>query len=105
MAEIHLKNVIAVAPQDVEARVTLANVAVTLANQGQDKPLQVDPPAAIEQLIEVARLQPQNVVVRERLLGDYLRTERADAAAVIAGELRRWGLRTAMRCFSRPTRR
>ena len=87
VAEIHLKNVIAVAPQDVEARVTLANVAVTLANQGQDKPLQADPPAAIEQLIEVARLQPQNVVVRERLLVDYLRTERADAAAVIAGEL------------------
>ena len=87
VAEIHLKNVIAVAPQDVEARVTLANVTVTLANQGQDKPLQADPPAAIEQLIEVARLQPQNVVVRERLLVDYLRTERADAAAVIAGEL------------------
>ena len=87
VAEIHLKNVIAVAPQDVEARVTLANVAVTLANQGQDKPLQADPPAAIEQLIEVARLQPQNVVVRERLLVDYLRTERTDAAAVIAGEL------------------
>ncbi len=86
-AEIHLKNVIAVAPQNAEARVTLANVTVTLANLGKDKPVDVDPPAAMEQLVEVARLEPKNTVVRERLLRDYLRTERADAAAAIAREM------------------
>lgn len=90
-AEIHLKNVIAVAPQDVEARVSLANVTVTLANQGKEKPLDVDPPAAMEQLVEVARIEPKNAAVRERLLRNYMRTARADAASAIARELAELG--------------
>jgi tetratricopeptide (TPR) repeat protein len=87
VAEIHLRNVVASAPNDVPARVALANVSVELANAEAERPQGVDPPAAMEQLIEVARLQPENMVIRERLLRDYLRTKRADAAAATAREL------------------
>ena len=90
-AEIHLKNVIAIAPEDVAARVALADVSVKLADQGKEKPLDVDPPAAMEQLIEVSRLDPTNRTVRERLLRNYLRGERADAAAAMARELTELG--------------
>lgn len=86
-AEIHLKNVLSLTPEDAEAHLTLANVLVAQANQGQEKPLDVDPPAALEQLIEVARIDLKNTPVRERLLRDYLRTKRTEAAADIAREL------------------
>lgn len=86
-AEIHLQNVIAVAPDDVTARVALANALFELEKKLQDQPPVADPPRAIEQLVEVARLQPKNTAVRERLLRNYLRTERADAAATMAQEL------------------
>ena len=86
-AEIHLQNVLAIAPEHVVARVTLANVLVELANRGKEQPSNVDPPAAIEQLVEVARLEPKNTVIRERLLRNYVRSQRNDAAATMAQEL------------------
>ena len=86
-AEIHLQNVLAIAPEHVVARVTLANVLVELANRGKEQPSNVDPPAAIEQLVEVAHLEPKNTVIRERLLRNYVRSQRNDAAATMAQEL------------------
>ena len=89
-AEIYLKNLIGSSPEDVEARLTLANVYRELAKKaaaGSADAAKVDPPLAVEQLLEVARLRPEDTAVRLRLLATYVSSERAEAALQVAQQL------------------
>lgn len=84
-AEIFLKNLIAVNPEDVDARLTLAEVYRKVADKTQKTG--IDPPLAVEQLIEVAKLRPSDTDVRVRLLNCYRALGQAEAAAQTASEL------------------
>lgn len=84
-AEIFLKNLIAANLEDVDARLTLAEVYRKVAEKTQKTG--IDPPQAVEQLIEVAKLRPNNTDIRVRLLHCYRETGQAEAAAQTASEL------------------
>ena len=57
------------------------------ADAGNSKPRNVDPPLAVEQLIEVARLRPEDTAVRLRLLTTYTALGKTEAAVQMAQEL------------------
>ena len=89
-AEIHLKNMIDTNPENVEARLVLANVYREMAKKaeaGSADVAKVDPPLAVEQLLEVARLRPEDTPVRLRLLATYVDSGRGEAAVQVAQQL------------------
>lgn len=100
VAEIHLRNVIAAEPGNLGARLALADVYREISKESPDddapeiagaenssRTIYLDPPAAIEQLVEIARREPRNTVARLRLLETWRRIGRNEAAKTIAKEL------------------
>ena len=100
VAELHLRNVIAAEPNNVGARLALADVyrEVSKEEPDDDTPeiagaddvqhtIYLDPPDAIEQLVEIARREPRNAEARLRLLETWRRTGRTEAATSFAKEL------------------
>ncbi len=99
VAEIHLRNVIAAAPNNSGARLALADVYREISKEEPNdeapeiagahdvqRTIYLDPPAAIEQLVEIARREPRNTGVRLRLLETWRRTGRTEAATAVANE-------------------
>lgn len=99
VAEIHLRNVIAAEPNNGGARLALADVYREISKEEPDDDapeiagaddvqhtIYLDPPSAIEQLVEIARREPRNAGVRLRLLETWRRTGRTEAATRIAKE-------------------
>jgi tetratricopeptide (TPR) repeat protein len=100
VAEIHLRNVISAEPGNLGARLALADVyrEISKAEPVDDAPeiagaedvrrtIFLDPPAAIEQLVEIARREPRNTIARLRLLETWRRIGRTEAATSIAKDL------------------
>lgn len=100
VAEIHLRNVIAAEPNNFAARLALADAYREISKENPssdgtkvtgaedlDDGIFLDPPAAIEQLVEIARREPRNMPARLRLLETWRRIGRVEAAADIAQEL------------------
>jgi hypothetical protein len=100
VAEIHLRNVIAAEPGNLGARLALADVYREISKEEPDddapeiagaedvrRTIFLDPPAAIEQLVEIANREPRNTIARLRLLETWRRIGRTEAATSIAKEL------------------
>jgi len=100
VAEIHLRNVIAAEPGNLGARLALADVYREISKDSPDddapkiagaeetsRTIFLDPPAAIEQLVEIARREPRNTIARLRLLETWRRIGRNEAATTVAQEL------------------
>jgi len=97
-AEIHLKNVIGTNPDDAEARLALADAYREMAMQakpGNPDAARLDPPHAVEQLVEVARLLPKDIPVRRRLFTTLARSGRTEAAMQVAQQLAALGSKDA----------
>jgi tetratricopeptide (TPR) repeat protein len=107
-AEIHLQSVVQMRPEYVPARMSLVNVYQQRENAGLSK-IEIALrerrgelkllAAAVEQLVEVARLDPSQMNARQQLLKVWQAEGRHDAAAKTARELYDLGDRDVMTVY------
>ena len=75
-AEILVRNAIKADPDNVDARLQIANILTAISIERGEK----ESPAAVEQLIHAARLAPDDVTVQTRVFDSLMRLGRHKAA-------------------------
>jgi len=82
-AQILIRNAIRLDPDNVEARIQIANIL----NRLSDEHVVGDVPAAVEQIAHAAKLQPDDLELQTRLFYGWHRLGRRDAATTTARRL------------------